>query len=573
MHGPRSTPLPDRPAPAPAARGSGMAFARAVHTALLAVALVVLPAVLPGAAQALPASAVLEPPAPASKPRGTTPEPASTAPVSPAADSPWAVQEELWYEMLLNDTPCGYMSMRTETREDQVRTVTESHLRMARMGQVIVLRTASTFVETAQGRPIYAEFLRESGAAPVRTTMHFESDGVRVVDEQQGRANVRRLPALPAGWLTPNQERQFVRRRLAAGADRVSYDSLAPNGAVEVVRTDMQRTGQGKAQVEGRSISVTHWQVRSSMMETPSSETRSADGVLVEGTTDLGVGLLRARLSDRARVMGKTGAAEVMARSFIPLRQQGAPLLRARSAELRLTAPGGRLADLPSAGAQRAVRAAPDQITVQIDTTRPQPMQPGDDTDPRYTSPSVLADSQDPHIQALTDQALRTFQGKESHPLARADALRKAVHAHLTHKNLASGFATATEAAASRAGDCTEHAVLLVACLRHAGIPARAAAGLVYVAGTPGASAGAEAGGNAFGWHMWTQALVDGAWHDLDAVLPPDVPPTHPGRVLVAVSPVDGASMDGDFTRIVEFIGSTRIEIVRVDGQPARELR
>ena len=46
--------------------------------------------------------------------------------------------------------------------------------------------------------------------------------------------------------------------------------------------------------------------------------------------------------------------------------------------------------------------------------------------------------------------------------------------------------------------------------LRSAGIPARGATGLVYVEGYQGAP-------HAFGWHMWTQALVDGVWFDLDA--------------------------------------------------------
>ncbi|MEO1369421.1 MAG: transglutaminase domain-containing protein, partial [Acidobacteriota bacterium] len=98
----------------------------------------------------------------------------------------------------------------------------------------------------------------------------------------------------------------------------------------------------------------------------------------------------------------------------------------------------------------------------------------------------------------------------------RAGALRRLVARHLDDKNLDSILATAGDAAASRSGDCTEHAVLLSALLRADGIPARVATGVVYV----DAFAGKR---HLFAYHMWSQAHIDGRWRDLDATLAGDV--------------------------------------------------
>jgi transglutaminase-like putative cysteine protease len=57
----------------------------------------------------------------------------------------------------------------------------------------------------------------------------------------------------------------------------------------------------------------------------------------------------------------------------------------------------------------------------------------------------------------------------------------------------------------TRAGDCNEHAALLTALLRSAGIPARECVGLVYA-------------NDRFFYHAWTEAYV-GRWISMDATL------------------------------------------------------
>ena len=95
---------------------------------------------------------------------------------------------------------------------------------------------------------------------------------------------------------------------------------------------------------------------------------------------------------------------------------------------------------------------------------------------------------------------------------------------HISNKGLSTGFASATETAKSKAGDCSEHAVLLVAMLRSAGIPARGATGLV----------------------------------DLDATLPLAYDAAH---LLTATTPLDGATMDRDISGLLQLMGDLDITI------------
>lgn len=72
------------------------------------------------------------------------------------------------------------------------------------------------------------------------------------------------------------------------------------------------------------------------------------------------------------------------------------------------------------------------------------------------------------------------------------------------------GFDIASRVAESRAGDCTEHAVLLTALLRAHGVPARVVLGAAVVLSAKQLSA----------WgHAWTEYFDVKRWQRLDAAL------------------------------------------------------
>jgi hypothetical protein len=111
----------------------------------------------------------------------------------------------------------------------------------------------------------------------------------------------------------------------------------------------------------------------------------------------------------------------------------------------------------------------------------------------------------------------REIKGLALHAVGRASDAGEAVKRiesfvgdYITEKNFSVGYASAAEVAASRVGDCSEHAVLVAAMCRAVGIPAKVVSGLVYTD---------EFGGreNVFGGHAWVEAYVGGSWIGLDA--------------------------------------------------------
>lgn len=91
----------------------------------------------------------------------------------------------------------------------------------------------------------------------------------------------------------------------------------------------------------------------------------------------------------------------------------------------------------------------------------------------------------------------------------RAEALRLAVRSHITIRDLNTADGSALETFRNRKGDCTEHANMLCAALRIAGIPARVDIGIVH-----SIDYGAWVG------HAWVTAWIDGRWTLLDAAYP-----------------------------------------------------
>lgn len=135
----------------------------------------------------------------------------------------------------------------------------------------------------------------------------------------------------------------------------------------------------------------------------------------------------------------------------------------------------------------------------------------------REAKASELADpalflAREPQLET-DDPALRAWVegivvGKADQ-LDLAEDLRLAVRSHITQRDLATADGTALDTFRTRRGDCTEHANLLCAVLRIAGIPARVDIGVVHPV-------------DHATWvgHAWVSAWIDGSWRHLDAAYP-----------------------------------------------------
>lgn len=117
----------------------------------------------------------------------------------------------------------------------------------------------------------------------------------------------------------------------------------------------------------------------------------------------------------------------------------------------------------------------------------------------RHLAPGPFVESDDPEIVAT---ATRIVDGV-SEPTARARRILAWVHESMTQVPSLT-LPSAREVLRTRRGDCNEHAVLLVALARAAGIPARVVAGTVYLE-------------DGFYYHAWAELWL-GRWVSADAV-------------------------------------------------------
>jgi hypothetical protein len=171
---------------------------------------------------------------------------------------------------------------------------------------------------------------------------------------------------------------------------------------------------------------------------------------------------------------------------------------------------------------------------------------------PEFLKSCYFINSDDAKVREHARQAV----GRETDAWEKAKRIEKWVHVQVNKKNFSEAFATADHVARTLEGDCTEHAVLATAMCRAAGVPSRAAIGLLYVD---------TAQGPTFGFHMWTEVWVRGQWMPIDPTL---------GRGFVGATHLKISDHSWSDTQsltpllpVVRVVGKAAIEVVPPKGR------
>ena len=436
--------------------------------------------------------------------------------------------QEIWYRVEVSGQAAGWMVERQIDADGRVVTESDLQISFRRAGAALNLGMSSRFIETADHQPIEMWTRHQLGAAPQEISYRFEDGAVIMNDD-------KRLDAPSEGWLTPAAADLELRERMQA-----LFDQDAPDGglrSVEISTLDpslglqvatMRWVLEQKStsfELEGTTYPASRW--RQSLSFAPQIESvvyLDENGDMLSSATPM-MGLeMRFVRTSQEKAQSYGDGPELLVQSFIyPDRRIDEPR-RLRRGAYRVTVDGEPV-QLPEVASQRQEG---EIVVVDLDwvpdpdESRPDqsPGAPSKESMSRYLQASTYYDYTAPEIEALHRNARSASapdDGIDVPNAERAEALRRLVNRHLEEKNLDSILATADEAARLRAGDCTEHAVLLTALLRADGIPSRTATGVLYV----DAFAGKQ---HLFAYHMWSQAFLDGRWVDLDATLSDETP-------------------------------------------------
>lgn len=472
-----------------------------------------------------------------------------------------AADVDLWYVVDLFGQRSGWSNTRVTTEGDRITTSSDMELSIRRGETVIKVTIGSEWVETAAGEPVSLRWEQGLGGPPVVTTYEFGGEKWTRTIEAPGMPPQTSDVTPPAGdWLPPAAEGRLIEQRLAAGAKEIVTRSLDVSQGVRIVETKRRVLGEEKVEALGRVVPGYRTMVTTDVLPGETEELIDRSGTPIRSEVDLGGIVMRTVLADRELALGDLDPPELMRKTFVTPDRPIPDPRRTRLATYILSVPDGELPDLPDTGWQRVERLSPSSARVVVNAIGE--AAPAGDVDAEtYLARSTMLDIQDPAVLALLDRA-----GVEADapPAERAETLRAFVYGFIDAKTLGVGFGSASDVARSATGDCSEHAALLAALLRASGIPSRVASGLIYA----DSFAGSE---NIFGYHMWTQALleIDGVrrWVDFDAVLPPGqaFDATH---IAVAVSTLSDDEPDNAMVTLAPLLGRLEIRVESV-GPPA----
>jgi transglutaminase-like putative cysteine protease len=481
-----------------------------------------------------------------------------------AAEPGDAVLRETWDAAYLQTSKAGFVH--TTVRESGhngrkvLKTEVELDLTVRRFQDTVRLRMETGTEETPAGKVTAVsmrQFLGKEQQLSLRGTVEGDTLCVKV---DGGRRLDKKVSWNDEVIGLYRQERLFRERRVKPG-DRFSYLTYEPTvTAVVTTRVavkdyeEVEFPGAGKRRllrVETKADKIGGVQLP------PLTVWLDSDLMPVRSQVDMpGLGMLTLYRTTRAQA----------------LRQDGTPRINIGVSQLiRLNRRIPRPYDTETAVYRIAIKGDTDPGTTFAQDDRQQvtsvlgntfelrvkarrgperTARPGE-VGPEFLQSCYFINSDDAKVRELARRAV----GPETDPWEKAKRIEKWVHLHMDKKNFSEAFATADHVARTLEGDCTEHAVLAAAMCRAAGVPSRAAVGLLYVD---------TAQGPAFGFHMWAEVWVRGQWLPIDATL---------GRGYVGATHLKISDHSWHETAsltpllpVLRVVGKAAIEVVRVDG-------
>jgi transglutaminase-like putative cysteine protease len=257
--------------------------------------------------------------------------------------------------------------------------------------------------------------------------------------------------------------------------------------------------------------------------------------------------------ADKALALTERKGPELLEQTLIRMDKAIAEPRKLRKATWVLEMKKGKLPELLETSVQSVKRVDERTAEVTVEMADAKPQAAG----APVVENSTMIDGKDPRIVKLTEEALKDV-GTDATAARKAEMIRRFVHRYIKTKSLDVGMASASEVARTRTGDCTEHAVLLAAMLRAAGLPSRVITGLMYVPTSVVLGPRTTGATGVFGYHMWAEGFIDGRWTDLDAILPDETrfDATH---IAISSSELADGQWINDLVTLAPIIGELKI--------------
>ena len=460
--------------------------------------------------------------------------------------------DEQWYVLRMLDQPVGWATIRVSEKDNVISSGMDMSMAVKRGPVELKIKVESAFRESSNGKPLSALTKQTLGALTIEHHLTFTDTGIEQVTRQGGRELKKTLPLPKGEWLPPTAAGLFVEEQLAKGMKEIKVRTFEATSLMSAFDMTIQIGQQSVIEVFGRQVPAIEQTIVTSILPGMKT-TRYVDDkgrMLKEIQTIAGMKLVM-EASDKELAMAQVSPPELLVSSLINADRTIPNARQTRKGKYRLTVTEGEFPEVPSTAVQSVQKVADNAVLVSIDLDAPKP---ASGTKSPQDKPeivrSVMIDGEDPKIRELAKQALgKDWDGSVPD---RAEKLRRFAFEYIDEKDMSVGLASASEVAQTKTGDCTEHGVFLAALLQANGIPSRVASGLIYVDRFMQRR-------HVFGYHMWTQAWIDGRWVDLDGTFPPQRSFDATHITLNVTTMDDGAT--NDMLNMIPLFGKLQIKV------------
>lgn len=396
--------------------------------------------------------------------------------------------EGAWWGIYLQGHKVGFVHHSLRHEASSVAFRQESVLHLTTLGEAQRIRTTAFGEMTREFSLRSLQFALDAGPSRLHLEAVAEGDSLRVTLSPKAEPTIIRGPVyLPIGLRTAASKAPLEAGRIVRGP---VFDPLTrTNGVLE-----LKVIGLGSLPGEPERAA---WRIEESWRDLETVLWVDEEGRLLREEGPMGLVAIRESEAEAKRIAKTDGWDAVDAVSLRVERPLEDPRGRSALRVRLLGLPHGRI---PAGGGQSA-----DESGISIRKIAPAEMEsytlPYSEPDlASELAPTATIQADHPRLRSLA----ATIVGSEHDALTAVRLLVDWVHRYL-RKTPTASFPDAIEILDMGQGDCNEHAVLLTALMRAAGIPARVVGGLVY-------------GDGAFLYHAWTDVWL-GRWVPVDAAL------------------------------------------------------
>ncbi len=465
--------------------------------------------------------------------------------------------EESWQTIWNQDQRIGYSHSTSSEKieEGQKVYVSDTLLSMTfnRFGQTLSIRQKSHVEETEEGQLLrFTSTMENPPNSKTVSSGVVEGDEIKLTTKVSGRTTTKTVSGMKGILSLSWPERVIQEGKLKKGVPQ-SFEVFEPQigSKATVTVKHIQDVPLPKDGMFYREVSLKEELNGAPPIE--STITCNPDWSVVKVTMPLLNMEMRAATEEEA--LAPIGENEFDLATDTMVRVSGMKdVPRAKSVTYRIEVDGVNPAEIFDESAVQKIRVIDDE-TIELIVTRKSlkslPRIEGEvgTVDNSYLKASQFLECETPILVSLAEKV----EAGDS-VIQTSARLERFVRKYVSDKNFSTAMATAAEVAESKAGDCTEHAVLLAALLRIKKIPSRVAIGFVY-----------SDPHKAFVGHMWTEAWLRDQWIPLDATLGQGG--TGCGHLTITTSSLsdDEAAPAAQFLPMIHLLGRTQIEVVSIE--------